>query len=107
MARGGPLRHGRRLHCPLGDSMAPNPGEDSRARIESWVHYLRSLAEEVQDDPELAAGLARQIRRAEDELAALAQGEAASRRTLRELQEEREKGAGLPFVSGTEVAVTA
>ncbi len=78
---------------PLGDTMAPDPGENSRARIESWVHYLRSLAEEVQDDPELAAGLARQIRRAEDELAALAQGEAASRRILRELQEERKRGA--------------
>ena len=78
---------------PLGDSMAPDPGDDSRARIESWVHYLQSLAEEVQDDPELAAGLARQIRRAEDELAALAQGEAARRRSLRELQKEREKRA--------------
>ncbi len=78
---------------PLGDSMASDPGENARARIESWVHYLRSLAEEVQDDPELAAGLARQIRRAEEELAAPAQGEAASRRMLRELQKKRETGA--------------
>lgn len=57
---------------PWGDSLAAEPDEDPSARLELWMRHLRDLAEEVRDDPDLAAALARQIRRAEEQLATLA-----------------------------------
>jgi hypothetical protein len=57
---------------PLGDSLAAEPDGDLSARLQLWMRRLGDLAEEVRDDPELAAALARQIRSAEAQLATLA-----------------------------------
>lgn len=57
---------------PLGDSLAAEPDGDLSTRLQLWMRRLGDLAEEVRDDPELAAALARQIRSAEKQLATLA-----------------------------------